>query len=145
MTMHCHRFFLLYNITIENKNTQENNPKKNQEKGKNLPSSSRFTFSFLVLSSTFLFQMLFLGIFFFSKKKRKGKKKNNTIEKKRNAEKGRSFPSSSHSTFSLLALISALPLLPNCFKRFFLTSSYSQAEEFFFFFFKCREGKEFSL
>jgi hypothetical protein len=57
------------------------------------------------------------------------KKKKKTIEKKRNVEKGGNFPSSSHSAFSLLALASTLPLLPFCFKRFFLASSSFQVEE----------------
>jgi hypothetical protein len=47
-------------------------------------------------------------------------------EKKKNAEKGRNFPSSSHFAFSVLVLASTLPLLPFCFKRFLLASSYSQ-------------------
>jgi hypothetical protein len=49
-------------------------------------------------------------------------KKKKTIEKKKNAEKRSSFPSSSRSTLSPLALASALPLMPFCFKRFFMAS-----------------------
>jgi hypothetical protein len=60
-----------------------------------------------------LFQTLSRGIFFFSsRRKEKKTKKKKTIEKKRNVEKGRSFPSSFRSTFSFFALASALPLLP---------------------------------
>jgi hypothetical protein len=65
-----------------------------------------------------------LASFFFSSKI---KKKNHREEKK--CKEGGSFPSSSHSAFSLLALAFALPLLPFCFKRFLLAFSSSQAKE----------------
>jgi len=126
--------------------------KKIQEKGRSLPSSFCSALSLLALTSTLLFQMFSPSIFFFSSK-RKEKNKKETIEKKRNAEKGESFPSSSHSTLSFLAPASTFPLLPFYFKRFLLASSCSQAEE------KkkkqrkenhkekkkCREGRELSL
>jgi Na+(H+)/acetate symporter ActP len=82
------------------------------------------TFSFLAFASTLLFQKFFPGIFFFSRKKNK-----KTIEKKRNVEKGGSFPSSSHFAFSILTFTFALALLPFYFKRFFLAYSSSQAKE----------------
>jgi hypothetical protein len=47
----------------------------------------------------------------------------------KNAEKGKSFPSSSHSTLSFLGPTFALPLMPFYFKHFLLASSSSQAEE----------------
>ncbi len=61
------------------------------------------------------------------KRKKTQRKKNHREEK--NAEKGRSFPSSSRSTFSLLALAFAFLLLPFCFKHFLLAFFSSQAEE----------------
>ncbi len=79
--------------------------------------------SLLVFASTLLFQTLSPDIFFFSSRRKKKQRKKN-IEKK-NAEKGGSLPSSSHSTLSLLAFASTLPLLPFCFKRFLLASSSS--------------------
>jgi hypothetical protein len=51
-------------------------------------------------------------------KKPKQNKLKKTIEKKRNAEKGESFPLSSRSTLSLLAPASTLPLLPSRFYPF---------------------------
>jgi hypothetical protein len=81
----------------------------------------------LVLASALLFQTLSLGIFFFSNiRGKKNKEKKNHREEK-NAEKGGNFPSSSHFALSFLALDFALPLLPFCFKRFLLTSFFSQA------------------
>jgi hypothetical protein len=71
-----------------------------------------------------MFQTLFHGSFFLLKQK-----KRKTIENKRNAKKGRSFPSSSHFALSLLVPAFAVPFLPFCFKHFFLASSSSQAEE----------------
>jgi preprotein translocase subunit YajC len=53
--------------------------------------------------------MLFLGIFFFSSRREKKQRKKNHREKK-HVEKGGNFPSSSHSTLSLLA-----PALPSHF------------------------------
>jgi hypothetical protein len=50
------------------------------------------------------------------RKKNKGKK---TIEKKKNAKKGRILPSTFHSTLSLLAPTFGLMFLPFCFKCFF--------------------------
>jgi flagellar biosynthesis protein FlhB len=79
----------------------------------------------LAATSTLLFQTLSPNIFFFSNKRKEKK----TIEKKRNVEKGGSFPSSSHFTISFLAFIFALSLLSFYFKRFLLASSSSQATE----------------
>jgi hypothetical protein len=62
--------------------------------------------------------MLSPNIFFFSSRKKEKK----TIEKKRNAKKGGSFPSSFRFVFSFFALTFALPLLPFYFKRFLLAS-----------------------
>jgi len=49
--------------------------------------------------------------------------------KKTNVEKGRSLPSSSHSTLSFLAPTFVLLLLPFRFKPFLLTSSSFQIDE----------------
>jgi hypothetical protein len=65
------------------------------------------------------------GIFFFSSRRKE--KKNHKKEK--NVEKGWNFLSSSHFALSLLAPVFALPILPFCFKHFFLASSFSQAKE----------------
>jgi hypothetical protein len=62
-------------------------------------------------------------LFIFKQKKKK------TIEKKKNVEKGGSFPFNSRFSFSLLACTSALPLLPFCFKRFLLAFFSSQAKK----------------
>jgi len=64
-----------------------------------------------------MFQMLSHGIFFFSNKRRK-KQRKKTVEKEKNVKKGGSFLSSSHSAFSLLAPVSAFPLLPFYFEHF---------------------------
>jgi hypothetical protein len=72
----------------------------------------------------FYFKSFFLASF--SSQEKKNKK---TIEKKRNVEKGGSFPSSSHFAFSILTFTFALALLPFYFKRFFLAYSSSQAKE----------------
>jgi len=56
-----------------------------------LLSSSHFAFSLLAPTSTLLFQTLSHDIFFLLKQK-----KRKTIEDKRNAKKGGSFPSNSH-------------------------------------------------
>jgi hypothetical protein len=69
------------------------------------------------------------SIFFFTSKIKKNTKKKKTIEKQKYVERGRSLPSSSHSTFSLLAPTFALLLLHFHFKHFFLASSSSQVEE----------------
>ncbi len=76
--------------------------------------------------STFalLFQTLSPSIFFFSSRR---KEKRNHREEK-NAEKGKSFRSSSCSTLSLLVPTFAFPLLPFYFKRFLLASSCFQVE-----------------
>jgi hypothetical protein len=71
-----------------------------------------------------------LGIFFFSnkRKEKKTQRKKNHREEKICGE-GKNLPSSSHSTLSLLAHVSTLPLLHFRFKRFFLASSSSQTKE----------------
>jgi flagellar biosynthesis protein FlhB len=100
--------------------------KKNAKKGGNFPSSSHFALSLLAFTSTFLllpfyFKHFLLGIFFFSKLKFKNKKiKNNKNREEKNAEKGGRLPSSSHSTFSLLAPTFSLLFLPFYFKCFLL-------------------------
>jgi hypothetical protein len=96
----------------ENKNKENKTieKKRNVEKGGNFLSSSHSALSLLAPTFALLFQMFFPGIFFFSSK-RKGKKikeKKNHKEKKKNVKKEGSFPSSSYSTFSLLAPASAL-------------------------------------
>jgi hypothetical protein len=63
------------------------------------------------------------------KEKKRNPKKKKTIEKKKYAEKGGNLPSSSCSTFSFLAFVSALLLLPFRFKHFFLASFSFQTEE----------------
>jgi hypothetical protein len=73
----------------------------------------------------FCFKHFFLA-YSFSQVEEKKKK---TIENKKNLKKGGNFLSSSCSTLSLLVLASALPLLPFCFKRSLLASSYSQAKK----------------
>jgi hypothetical protein len=61
------------------------------------------------------------------KKKKEGKKK--TIEKEKNAEKGRSFSLSSRSALSFLAPPSTFSFLPFYFKHFLLAFSFSQVEK----------------
>ncbi len=65
----------------------------------------------------FVSNAFFWQLFIFKQKKQK------TIEKKKNVKKGKSFPSSSYFTLSLLAPTFALLLFPFCFKPFFLASS----------------------
>jgi len=76
---------------------------------------------FCPLTFAFLFQILSPSIFFFSSIRKEKK----TIKKKKNAEKGRSVPSSSHSTLSLLASCFC-PFVSNAFS---LASSISQVGE----------------
>jgi hypothetical protein len=121
--------------TQRRQSTQENKKEKTKRKegaylqAPVLPSH----FWFLLLPSHFYPFVLngFSFIYFSSQveEMKKKTKKKKTIEKKKNAEKGRSFPLSSCSAMSLLALASALLVLPFCFKHFFLTSSSSQTEE----------------
>jgi preprotein translocase subunit YajC len=96
--------------------------KKNHKKEKICKEGRELTFKLLLCPLTFgscfclfvfafLFQVLSPGIFFFlSKRKEKEKKK--THREKKNAEKGRSLPSSSCSTLSFFAFASAHLLLP---------------------------------
>jgi hypothetical protein len=58
-------------------------------------------------------------------------KKDKTYKKttKKNQEKGRSFFLNSRFALPFLVPTSTFPLLPFCFKRFLLASSYSQAKE----------------
>jgi hypothetical protein len=65
-TTHCRRLLLLKH---KEDKTHKKTTKKNQEKGRSLPSSFCFAFSLLVPVSTFLFQTLSPSIFFFSSKK----------------------------------------------------------------------------
>jgi hypothetical protein len=128
-------FFLSNRKKNKEKKTMEN--KRNAKKGGSFPSSSRFALSLLDPSFAlpllpfhfcpFVSNIFSLHILFLKQKKKKKKKK--TKEKKKNVEKGGNFPSSSCSTLSLLVLASALPLLPFCFKRSLLASSYSQAKK----------------
>jgi hypothetical protein len=89
-----------------------------------------FGFYFYLPNSTLLFQTFSPGIFFFSsrrkEKKNKGKK---TIEKKNNAEKGGSLPS---SFLSFLAPTYALLFLPFHFKHFLLGIFLFSSRNFFF-------------
>jgi len=111
--------------TKKKKHRKENKCREGRELAFKLPLYPfTFGFCFYPPTSALLFQTLSLDIFFSSRRK---EKKN--IEKKRNAEKGGSLPLSSHSTLSLLAFASTLPLLPFCFKHFLLASSSSQIEE----------------
>jgi hypothetical protein len=126
MTAHCRRLFLLKH---KKDKTHKKTTKKNQEKGKSLPSNFCFALSLLAFTFTLPFQVFFLGIFFSSSRGKKNTKKKKTIEKKKYAEKGGSLLSSSCSAFSLLALIFAFLFLHFCFKCFFLASSFSQIEE----------------
>jgi hypothetical protein len=76
----------------------------------------------------FYFKRFFLASSFFQAKDKKNKEKK-THKEKKNVEKGGSFASSSHYALSLLAPASAFSLLPFCFKRFLLASSYFQTKE----------------
>ncbi len=76
----CAIFFFFSN-TKKTKHTKKQQ-KKNQEKGRNLPSSSRFALSFLAPTSTLLFQMFSLLASFSSQTKEKKRKKNHREEKK---------------------------------------------------------------
>ncbi len=84
-----------------------------------------FHFQFPLLPSHFCPSVsnIFFDIFFFSSRRKE--KKNHREEK--NAEKGRSFLSSSYFALSLLAPAFALSLLPFCFKCFLLASFCFQA------------------
>jgi len=99
--------------------------KKNEKKGGNLFSSSHSALSLLAPTFPLLFPTLSPSTFFFSSRKKEKK----TIEKKKNVEKGRSFPLSSYSALSLCAFVFALLLLPFCFKHFLLASSSFQVKE----------------
>jgi preprotein translocase subunit YajC len=92
---------------------QKKRKKKTIEKKKKCKEGKKFSFKLPLYLLTFgshfcpptfalLFQTLSLGIFFFSNRRRKKKQKKKTIEKKKNVEKGRSFPLSSRFAFSLL-------------------------------------------
>jgi hypothetical protein len=117
--------------TQRRQNTQENNKKKKPKEGREL--TFKLSLCLLIFGSHFcplafalLFQVLPLGIFFFLNIR--GKKQKNHREEK-NAEKGGSLSSSSCSTFSLLALASALLLLHFYFNCFLLTSSFQTKEK----------------
>jgi len=100
MAHYCCVLLVKHKIDKTHKKTTKT---ENKKKGGILPSSSRFALSLLVATSTLLFQTLSPNIFFFSSKRKEKK----TIKKKRNVEKGRSFPSSSHFTLSIFAFICA--------------------------------------
>jgi hypothetical protein len=78
MTTHCHRLFL---FKQKKDKTHKKTTKRKQEKGRNLPSSSRFAlsllaFAFALLLLHFCFKCFFLAFFFSSRRKKntKGKK-----------------------------------------------------------------------
>jgi hypothetical protein len=123
-TLLCHRlflrqrkeghgvvFFFFFSNTKKIKHTRKQ-LKKNQKKGGSLPSSSSSAFSLLILASVFPFLHFHFMCFLLAsssfqvvrKKKHKEKK---TIKKKKHVKKGRSLPSSSYSTLSLLTLVFA--------------------------------------
>ncbi len=88
--------------------------------------------------SALLFQTCSLNIFFFWSKWKEKK----PIEMKRNAEKGRSFPSSSHFALSLLVLAFALPLCLLTFNSCFCFPTFAllfQTLYFGIFFFSSRK------
>jgi len=108
--------------------------KRNAEKGGFFPSSSHFAFSVLAPTSTlpllpFYFKDFLLASSSSQAEENETKQRKKNHKEEKNAKKGRSFPSSSHSALSFLGLAFALPLLPLCFKRFLLASFSSQAEE----------------
>jgi len=107
-TAHCHHLLLLKHKKTEGKEFTFKLPLYL------LTFGSRFCPS---ISNAFSWHLFLL----------KQKKRKNNYRGKKNAKKGRSFPSSSYSTLSLLAPSSALPLLPFYFKCFFLVSSSFQA------------------
>jgi hypothetical protein len=121
MMTHCHHLFFLCNSTTKKTKHTRKKPKKKPREGRELTfklSLYPLTFGFRFypfVSNTFSWHLLFL-----TQKKRKNKQRKKTIEKKKNAEKGGSLPSSFHSTLSLLAPTSGLLFLPFCFKHFLL-------------------------
>jgi hypothetical protein len=101
-------FFFFFSNTKKIKHIKKQ-LKKNQKKGKSLPSSSHFAFSLLVLAFAFPFLHFHFMCFFlasssFQVVRKKNKKKKKTIEKKKHVKKGRSLPSSSFFALSLLTL-----------------------------------------
>jgi hypothetical protein len=104
-------------------NTPKNNPKNPNRKEGTYFQAPALPFHFWVPLLPFCFKCFLITSSYFQTKEKK------TIKNKRNAEKGGSFPSSSRYAVSLLAPASTFPLLPFCFKRFFLASSSSQVEE----------------
>jgi len=107
--------------------------KKYADKGRSLPSSSHSALSLLASASTFLLLHFHFKRFFLASSsyqiEDKTKSHKKTHKEEKNAEKGRSLPSSSHSTLSFLAPASTFLLLPFHFKCFLLASSSSQTEE----------------
>jgi preprotein translocase subunit YajC len=81
--MLCCGIFFFSSIRKEKKHKEKKiiKKKKNVEKGGSLPSSSRFTLSFLVLAFAFHFKCILLAFSSFKPKKKTQKKK--TIEKKK--------------------------------------------------------------
>jgi hypothetical protein len=69
---HCRRLLLFKH---KEDKTHKKTTKKYQEKGGSLLLRSRFALSLLALAPTFLFQTLFLDIFFFSSRRKQNKTK----------------------------------------------------------------------
>jgi hypothetical protein len=113
---HCH--CLLFLKHKEDKTHKKRTKKKTKRREGASLQIPALPFHFWLLLLPFYFKC-----FLFKHKKKK------PIRKKRNAEKGRNSPSSSHSALSLLAPTSALPLLHFCFKHFLLASFSSQAKQ----------------
>jgi len=120
---HCFRFLLLKHK--ENKTHKKTTTKKTRRREGAYLQTPTLPSHFWLPLLHFRFKCFFLASFSSQIKKIKIK----TIEQKINVEKGKSLPSRSCSTFSLLTPASTLPLLHFCFKRFLLASSSSQAEE----------------
>jgi hypothetical protein len=127
----CHCFLLLKHTEEK---THKKTTKRNQEKGGSLPSSSHPAFSLLAHAFAlpllhFRFKCFFLTASYSQVEDKKKHKEKKTIEKKKYANKGRSLPSNSRYTLSLLTPASTLSLLHFRFKCFLLASSSFQAEE----------------
>jgi len=124
-------FVFFFSNTKKTKHTRKQQKKKPREVREltfKFPFSP-FTFGshFCPLVFALLFQTLSPDIFLFSSRRKIKHKEKKTIEKKKYVEKGGSLPSSSHSTFSLLAPASTFLLLHLCFKCFILAFSSFQA------------------
>jgi hypothetical protein len=122
MTAQCHRFLLLKHK--EDKTHNKTTKKTKRREGAYLQTPT-LPSHFWLLLLPFCFKHFLLSSFSSQAKTKKKK----TIEKKRNTEKGRSFPSNSFSALSILGPAFALSFLPFCFKHFFLASSSFQIEK----------------